>query len=139
MVSPALAAGPVAPEDVGLSTAGLRRLDDHLLSGFVAPGKISGCLTLVARRGKIAWLSPLGLMDRERGKPTMADTIYRIYSMTKPVTSVALMTLYESGRFQLSDPVHRCIPSWDNLRAYKYGQHPNFVTEAATRPMTIRN
>jgi CubicO group peptidase (beta-lactamase class C family) len=129
----------IEPEAVGLSTAGLRRLDQHLATRYVAPGKIAGAITLVARRGKVAWLSALGLMDRERGKPMRLDTIFRIYSMTKPVTSVALMTLYERGLFQLSDPVHRWIPSWEHLRVYRYGQHPNFTTEQAARPMTVRD
>ncbi len=129
----------VAPEDVGISTAGLQKLDEHLRSQYVVPGRISGALTLVARRGKVAWLSPLGLMDRERGKAVAADTIFRIYSMTKPVTSVAVMTLFERGLFQLADPVHRWIPAWENLRVYRYGQHPSFKTDPALRPMTMRD
>jgi CubicO group peptidase (beta-lactamase class C family) len=139
MVSAAGAAGTVTPEEVGLSSAGLRKLDDHLQTLYVTPGKIAGALTLVARRGKVAWLSPLGLMDRERGKPVAPDTIFRIYSMTKPVTSVAMMTLYERGLFQLGDPVHKWIPSWENLRVYRYGRYPTFTTEAAARPMTMRD
>jgi CubicO group peptidase (beta-lactamase class C family) len=127
------------PEEVGLSAAALRRLDDHLESRYVAPGKITGALTLVARRGRIAWQSRLGQMDRERGKLTTIDTVYRIYSMTKPVTSVALMTLYEQGLFELSDPVYKWIPSWQDLRVYKYGRYPNFRTEPAARPMTVRD
>jgi len=129
----------VPPETVGLAGDRLRRVDQHLSSRYVEPGKIAGALTLVARRGEIAWLSPLGLMDRERGKPMRADTIFRIYSMTKPVTSVAMMMLHERGVFALSDPVQRYIPSWDRLRVHRYGRHPNFVTEPAARPMTIRD
>ena len=129
----------VSPESVGLSTDRLRRVDQHLMSRYVEPGKIAGAITLVARRGEVAWLSPLGQMDRERGKPMRADTLFRIYSMTKPITSVALMMLYERGVFSLSDPVHRYIPAWDGLRVYRYGRYPNFVTEPAARPMTIRD
>ncbi|MGH7437199.1 MAG: serine hydrolase domain-containing protein, partial [Polyangiaceae bacterium] len=129
----------VAPEEVGLSPAGLRRLDEHLRSQYVVPERLAGTLTLVARRGKVGWLSPLGLMDRERGKPVRPDTIFRIYSMTKPVTSVAMMTLYERGLFQLADPVHRWIPAWENLAVYRYGQHPHFKTDPTARPMTIRD
>jgi CubicO group peptidase (beta-lactamase class C family) len=128
-----------SPEEVGLSSVGLRRLDEHLHGQYIATGKIAGALVLVARRGKVAWLSPQGLMDRERAKPMARDTIFRIYSMTKPVTSVAMMTLFERGVFQLSDPVHKWIPSWENLRVYRYGRHPTFTTEAAGRPMTIRD
>jgi CubicO group peptidase (beta-lactamase class C family) len=132
-------ASVVGPEEVGLSSAGLRRLDEHLQNQYLGPGKIAGALTLVARRGKIAWLSPLGMADRERGLATTPETIFRIYSMTKPVTSVAAMTLYERGLFQLSDPVHRWIPAWENLRVYRYGRYPSFTTEAAGRPMTMRD
>ena len=129
----------VAPESVGLSSDRLRRVDQHLMSRYIEPGKIAGALTLVARRGEVAWLSPLGLMDRERKAAMRADTIFRIYSMTKPVTSVALMMLHERGMFALGDPVHRFLPAWEGLRVHRYGRHPNFVTEAAARPMTIRD
>jgi CubicO group peptidase (beta-lactamase class C family) len=127
------------PEDVGLSGARLRRIDEHLIAKYVEPGRIAGALTLVARRGKIAFLSPVGKMDRERGTAMRADTLFRIYSMTKPVTSVALMMLHERGAFQLGDPVHKWLPGWDQLRVYRYGQYPNFVTEPAERPMTVRD
>jgi CubicO group peptidase (beta-lactamase class C family) len=129
----------VPPESVGLTSEGLRRIDRHLLSRYIEPGKIAGALTLVARRGEVAWLSPLGVMDRERKKPMRLDTIFRIYSMTKPVTSVAMMMLHERGAFALADPVHRYIPEWANLRVYRYGRYPNFVTEPAARAMTIRD
>ena len=72
------------PEDVGLSAAQLSRIDEHLRRRYLAPQKISGCLTLVARGGKPAYLSAQGLMDRERGRPMRTDTIFRIHSMTKP-------------------------------------------------------
>ncbi len=82
------------PEDLGLSSERLARIETHLKNRYVDPGKIAGALTLVSRRGEIAHFSPVGLMDLERGKPMAEDTIFRIYSMTKPVTSVALMMLY---------------------------------------------
>lgn len=129
----------VAPESVGLSSDGLRRIDHHLMSRYVEPGKIAGALTLVARRGEIAWLSPVGAMDRERKKPMHRDTLVRIYSMTKPVTSVAMMMLHERGAFTLADPVHQYIPEWSELRVHRHGRHPNFATEPAARPMTIRD
>ena len=68
-------------------------LDQHLISRYIEPQKIAGCLTLIARRGEIAHFSALGQMDRERGKSMATDTIFRFYSMTKPITSVALMQL----------------------------------------------
>jgi len=129
----------VSPESVGLSSEGLRRVDQHLLSRYIEPGKIAGAVTLVARRGQVAWLSPLGLMDRERKTAMSPETIFRIYSMTKPVTSVALMMLHERGAFSLADPVHRYIPEWEHLRVHRYGRYPNFVTEPPERPMTIRD
>jgi CubicO group peptidase (beta-lactamase class C family) len=129
----------VSPEAVGLSSAGLARIDDHLRARYVDTGQLAGALTLVARRGKVAFLSPVGQMDRERAKPMRADTIFRIYSMTKPVASVALMMLHERGAFQLGEPVHKWLPAWEHLRVYKYGQHPNFVTVAADRAMTVRD
>jgi CubicO group peptidase (beta-lactamase class C family) len=129
----------VTPEEVGLSSTALRRIDEHLRERYVGPGKIAGALTLVARRGKVAFCSPLGQMDRERGKSMLKDTIFRIYSMTKPVTSVALMMLHERAAFALSDPVHKWIPEWEHLRVYRYGRYPNFMTEPVQRPMTVRD
>jgi CubicO group peptidase (beta-lactamase class C family) len=128
-----------SPESVGLSSQRLRRVDDHLKAAYVDTGKIAGALTLVARHGRVVHCSPVGLMDRERGKPMQTDTIFRIYSMTKPVASVALMMLHERGLFQLSDPVHKWLPAWEHLRVYRYGQYPNFVSQPAERPMTVRD
>jgi CubicO group peptidase (beta-lactamase class C family) len=129
------------PETLGLSSDRLARIDAHLKSRYVDPGKIAGALTLVARRGEIAHLSPVGLMDRERGKSMTEDTIFRIYSMTKPITSVALMMLLEQGHFQLDDAVHKLIPvpAWRDLRVYQIGNHPEFLTAPCERPMTVRD
>jgi len=127
----------IHPEDVGLSAERLARIDDHLKRRYLDAGKIAGALTLVWRRGQIAHLSPLGLMDLERGKPMREDTIFRIYSMTKPITSVALMMLYEQGHFQLGDPVQRWLPEWSDLRVYEAGNHPHFLTRPCQRPMTV--
>ena len=127
------------PEQVGVSSERLARIDAHLKNRYLDSGKIPGALTLVFRRGEIAWLSPMGLMDRERGVPMAEDTIFRIYSMSKPVTSVALMSLYEHGHFQLDDAVHKYIPSWRDLRVYQMGNYPAFLTTPCERPMTIRD
>ena len=116
------------PESVGLSSERLARIDHHLASRYVDPGKIAGCLTLVARRGEIVHCSPLGRRDLERDLPMERDTIVHIYSMTKPIASVALMSLYEEGHFALSDPVDRFIPEWRNLGVYEMGNHPQFLT-----------
>jgi len=125
------------PEDVGLSSERLARIDDHLKKRYLDPGKIAGALTLVWRRGQIAWLSPVGLMDRERGRAMSSDTLFRIYSMTKPITSVALMQLHEHGHFQLSDPVHRFLPEFRDLGVYEAGSFPNYLTRPCSRAMTV--
>jgi len=127
------------PEEVNLSSTQLALIDKHLQQRYVIPKKVAGTLTLVARKGKVAYLSPLGMMDLEREKPMDRDTIFRIYSMTKPITSVALMMLYEQGLFQLNDPVHKYIPEWKNLRVYGAGNYPAFLTSRPKRPMTIRD
>lgn len=123
----------------GISVEALEQLDRHLLERYIEPEKIAGCLTLISRRGELAHLSALGMMDRERGAPMAADTIFRIYSMTKPITSVALMMLFERGAFQLSDPVARFIPQWRDLRVLTGGEYPDYATAAAERPMTVRD
>ena len=128
-----------APESVGMDGATLARIGEHLRRRYVEPGKIPGSIALVARRGRPCYLDVAGLRDVERGTPMTADTILRIYSMTKPITSVALMTLYERGLFALDDPVHRYIPSWRGLRVRAGGSWPLFETTPCQRPMTIRD
>ena len=129
----------VRPEDAGLSSERLARIDDHLKQRYVDPGKIAGALTLVWRRGQLAWLSPIGLMDRERGRPMSEDVIFRIYSMSKPITSVALMQLHERAAFALTDPVHKYIPEWRDLRVFEAGSFPRFLTKPCRRPMTVQD
>ena len=123
----------------GLSTERLARITTHLSRNYVEPGKIAGCQTLVARRGHVAYCEALGLMDRERNVPLRDDTIFRIYSMTKPIASVALMTLYEQGLFQLNDPVHRVLPEWKEPRVYVSGEGASMDTRAAAQPITFRH
>jgi len=127
------------PEEVGLSTARLERIATHLEDRYVAPGKIPGCLTLVARRGQVAYCRAQGLMDTERGKAMGEDTVFRIYSMTKPITSVALMSLFEEGRFALGDRVSRYLPELADLRVFEAGTFPHFMTRPAEREMTVRD
>lgn len=123
----------------GLSLSQLDYINAHLERQYIEPGKLPGTLTLVARRGEIACVKAQGLMDVERDKPVSRDTIFRIYSMTKPITSIAMMQLYEQGRFLLDDPVHKYIPAWKNRRVYKSGLYPNFLTVPAATTMTIRD
>jgi len=129
----------LAPKEAGFSPERLERITDHLARNYIEPGKIAGCQTLVARRGQVAYMGSLGHMDRERRRPMTDDTIFRIFSMTKPITSVALMTLYERGYFQLNDPVHRVIPEWRDLQVYVSGEGEQMQTRAPARPMTFRH
>ncbi|WP_328185849.1 serine hydrolase domain-containing protein [Marinobacter sp. OP 3.4] len=123
----------------GLSLDRLENISHHLDENYIRPGKLPGAVTLVARKGEVAWVNAQGMMDVERNKPARRDTLFRIYSMTKPVTSIAMMQLYEQGRFLLDDPVHKYIPSWKHLGVYDSGIHPNFVTRPAATTMTIRD
>ena len=101
--------GMVEPEEVGMSTQRLNRIKP-VLQSYIDNGIIAGMSTLVARKGKPVHFEQLGLMDKELGKPMASDTIFRIYSMTKPIIATALMTLFEKGRFQLFDPVSKFLP-----------------------------
>ena len=129
----------LAPKNTGLSTARLERITEHLERSYVAPGKIAGCQVAVARHGHLAYFRSFGQMDRERGKAMADDAIFRIYSMTKPITSVALMSLYERGFFQLNDPVSRFFPEWKNHRMWVSGEGADMVTEAPVRPLSMRD
>ncbi len=125
------------PEALGLSSVRLSRLDRFLKTRYVDTGKLAGTLTLVARKGEVVHRSALGLMDRERGKPMTEDTIFRIYSMTKPITSVAFMMLVEEGLVALDDPVHRFIPAWRDLGVFVAGIPGAFQTRRTNAPMRM--
>ncbi len=129
----------VAPEQTGFAPERLDRITAHLRTNYIEPGKIAGCQTLVARHGQVAYLGSLGDMDRERRRPMADDTIFRIFSMTKPITSIALMTLYEQGYFQLNDPVHRVIPEWRDQRVYVSGEGEHIETRRPERPISFRH
>ena len=129
----------LAPKKTGLSTARLERITEHLERNYIGPGKIAGCQVAVARHGHLAYFRSLGHMDREAGKAMTDDAIFRIYSMTKPITSVALMSLYERGYFQLNDPVSRFFPSWKSHRVWVSGEGSDMVTEATVRPASMRD
>ncbi len=127
-----------APENVGLSGARLERLAGHF-NRCVDAGKIPGYLVLVARRGKAAYLHRYGLRDVEAGRPVETDTIFRIYSMTKPITSVGVMMLYERGLLQLDDPASAFISGFDRLEVFESGDATSYQTVPAEREMTIRD
>lgn len=125
------------PESVGLSSARLARVDRFLKEQYVDSGKLAGTLALVSRRGRIVHTSVQGLADKERGKPLAEDTIFRIYSMTKPITSVAFMMLVEEGKVALDDPVHRFIPAWKDIGVYVAGLPGAFQTKRTDAPMRM--
>jgi CubicO group peptidase (beta-lactamase class C family) len=126
----------VAPEEVGLDPGRLARLDAYL-DGFVANGRHKGSLLVITRGGRIAHVSHRGQRDAEAGLPVEPDTIWRIYSMTKPITSVAAMMLYEEGALSLFDPVAKFIPSFEDLRVYRHGMAAAPVTVRAAEPMLV--
>lgn len=129
----------LAPKHTGLSTARLERITEHLERNYIAPGKIAGCQVAVARRGHLAYFRSLGQMDREAGRQMADDAIFRIFSMSKPITSVALMSLYERGHFQLNDPVSRFFPAWRDHRVWVSGAGDQMVTEPPRRPVSMRD
>lgn len=128
-----------SPELAGFSPARLARIDAHLTERYIDPDKIAGCQVAVMRRGHLAHFSSLGRRDLGRDLAMTDDTIFRIYSMTKPITSIALMQLYEQGHFQLNDPVHRVIPSWRDHRVYISGEGEGMETRQPDRAMSFRD
>jgi len=106
---------------------------------YIGEDKIAGAVTLVARRGQITHFEASGLIDREHNKPMQLDTIFRLYSMTKPITCVALMTLYEKGGFQLIDPVAKFIPAFGELQVCTGRQGSDVTLVDLERPVTVRD
>jgi len=104
-------------ESVGLSAERLERIE-AVMRPYVEQGLVAGLMTAVARRGRLVHFESYGYRDLEAEKPMEHETIFRIYSMTKPVTSVAVLMLYEEGRFLLTDPVARYIPAFEGLQVY---------------------
>ena len=111
----------------------------NFMAGYLDDGKLPGYACLVSRRGEEALFLSGGDMDVERGKQMRRDTIFRIYSMTKPITSVALMMLYEQGHFQLDDPVAKYISAWKDLKVFSGGDEHDFEVTDPERAMTIKD
>jgi CubicO group peptidase (beta-lactamase class C family) len=128
---------PASPESAGMSKAALDRVEDHLKRRYIDAGRFPGTQLVVYRRGKVVHSAVQGLADVERKVPVKDDTIFRIYSMTKPITSVAFMMLFEEGRVALDEPVVKYIPEWKNLGVFVAGTAPNFLTRPLSRPMLI--
>jgi CubicO group peptidase (beta-lactamase class C family) len=132
-----------APEDVGLASDRLERIGSAIEKS-VSDGRVAGGVSLVARRGKVAYFKAVGMADREEKKAMRTDHIFRICSMTKPITSVAVMMLYEEGRFTLNEPVSDFIPELKDVKVLDppYPQDktsPPGATVPAKRPITIQH
>jgi CubicO group peptidase (beta-lactamase class C family) len=105
------------PESVGMDSRRLERITP-IMQAFVKDNQLPGIMTLVQRRGQVVHFGQFGMMDIEAGKPMQEDALFRVFSMTKPIISVALMMLYEEGRFSLQDPVAKFIPAFKNTKVY---------------------
>ena len=123
------------PEEVGMSAARLERIAP-VMQRWVDDGKIPGALTMIAREGKLVHFEKVGMQDIASATPIAFDTIFRIYSMTKPITSVAVMMLYEEGHFQLTSPVSEFIPAFKDMKVY--ANHGDAIIDSE-REMTIKH
>jgi CubicO group peptidase (beta-lactamase class C family) len=126
----------VDPAEVGLDPERLERIGRYF-ARYVDDGKLPGWLITVNRRGRLAYVASYGSRDLESGRPVEPDTLWRIYSMTKPITSVAAMLLWEEGGFELNDPVSRYIPAFGNVRVFTGGTDLRPVTVPATEPVRV--
>jgi CubicO group peptidase (beta-lactamase class C family) len=125
------------PADVGMSKERLDRIHDWA-GGYVDSGKLPCAITAVMRHGQLVYVDAQGFRDVESKTPITTDTLFRIFSMTKPITSVAIMMLYEQARFQLDDPVSKYIPEFSNFQVWKSGAGEEMVTEPAASEITIQ-
>ncbi|MGO3932984.1 beta-lactamase family protein [Rhodopseudomonas pseudopalustris] len=137
MPTSSLLATTASPATAGMSATALQRIDDHLQRRYLDSGRFAGTQVLVYRRGAIVHHQVAGFADLERRVPMKPDTLFRIYSMTKPLTSVAFMMLVEEGRVALDEPVAKYIPQWANLGVFQAGITAPFLTRPPVRPMQI--
>ncbi len=126
----------VAPDEVGVDPRRLERVGSHFRR-YVDEGMLPGWLALAARGGRVFHLDTYGHRDLEAGLPVETDTVFRIYSMTKPITSVAAMMLWEEGAFELKDPVRRYLPAFADTRVFRAGSAVSPVTEPQTEPLAV--
>jgi CubicO group peptidase (beta-lactamase class C family) len=124
------------PADVGIDPARLERIDSHFAT-YVDDGRLPGYQLTISRRGKLAHLSSYGMADVVAQRPVANDSIFRIYSMSKPITSVAAMMFYERGAFELTDPISRWLPEFAAPRVYVGGPANKAVTVPATEPIRV--
>jgi CubicO group peptidase (beta-lactamase class C family) len=128
----------VHPEEVGMSVERLARIRPAL-EKYIGDDKVAGIVVVIARRGQVVYEECLGLMDREKQRAMRSDAIFRIYSMTKPIVCVALMTLYEQGMFQLYQPAATFIPAFHSLKVYAGEDASGPILTELVRPVTIRD
>lgn len=128
----------VRPEDVGFSSARLQRIDDAMRR-FVDGGKIAGTVTLLARRGKVAHLAAAGLMDVEARRPMDLEALFRVASMTKPITATSVLMLFEEGHFLLDDPVAEFLPEFAHTKVFVRQADHGPEVAGLERPITIRH
>jgi len=121
----------------GFDPRRLQRIDDVIARNYVDTGAIPGALTMVWRRGELVWRGVSGVLDLGRGTPVREDSIFRLYSMTKPVTAVALLMLMEEGLVGLDDPLSRFIPGFADLGVYAGGALGSFKTTPSPRPVKV--
>jgi CubicO group peptidase (beta-lactamase class C family) len=126
----------VDPGEVGLDEQRLARIDTHFKT-YVDDGRLPGWQIMVSRRGRVAHFSSYGLLDKEDGRAVESDSLWRIYSMTKPVTSVAAMMLWEQGKFELMDPISKWLPEFSEPRVFTGGSAAKHSTVPATEPIRV--
>src|SRR5450759_1600515 len=128
----------VTAEKVGLSSTRLQRIS-IVMQDYVDQHKLAGIITMLARRGEVVHFECFGMMDIEADKPMQPDTIFRLYSMTKPITSVAVMMLYEEGHFQLYDSVSKYIPEFKGVKVFVKATPSGVELVEPEREMTIQD
>jgi len=129
----------VNADNAGFDERRLERITEHIQQRYIDSRRIAGAQVAVSRHGHVGYFRSFGARDLERGKPVEEDTIWRIYSMTKPITGVALLSLYERGLFQLDDKVSRFIPEWRGLQVKERDADGNERLVAPQREMTVRD
>ena len=127
------------PEAAGLDAERLDRIEDHFRSAYVEPGKIAGFQVAVGRRGQLAYRATVGTMDLETGAALDDQTIWRLYSMTKPITGVALLSLMEQARVKLNDPIHRFLPEWRDVKVGVKREDGSVDLVDLDRPISVKH
>ena len=127
------------PEAAGFDAERLTRIDEHFRTAYVEPGKIAGYQIAVGRRGRLAHRSTVGTMDLETGAPLDDQTIWRLYSMSKPITGVALLTLMERAKVKLNDPIHRFLPEWRDVKVRVQRADGSVEVVPAEQPISVKH